>query len=730
MTLGILLISGWEERPAFLRPDVPYFRASLERSGNMFLDGTIEGKVLSGEKKEDRYVLTVRPEEENRNVLVYVDAAKEAVSELIGTEARFEGRFFLFRRATNFGEFDVRAYYDALGISGGFLSDAVKPGNGKKDFFRALAFDVRESVRETVEYYGGDGLGMRLALLLSDKSALPEEVGNTLKATGLLFLLSSSGMLFSFFGSAVFLFFKKRMKNRIVPVMISALTMLFLGILSGFSFSFLRGFIVFLVRISASCFKRKFDLLSAFSLSLIILLLARPESVFLPAFRYAAALMAALGAIVPVVSAYFFKCSGRELAVLRFFSMKCAFLPLTVAETFRPGFYVFFGEAMLVVLRAVITLLSFFAIAGDWVFGRGNGFSTIVFQATDRFAGWYGSIPGILRNLPFQAWVNGRPSFVRIGVYVALLLSLPVILRICLIRRKYRKESEERIPGKGGRRAVLLFFPAVFLFGTLFLHVKKPAGDEIRLTMADVGQGDGFILESSGTVVTIDGGSTDRDDAGEILQNTLHYYGRSRIDAAFISHDDRDHYSAVSELLKRNEIRIDRIYLPFTKKRANEFTEIRSAALSAGVPVYYLKAGDRVDMGPFSFDVLWPLSGAEESGNDTSLVLSVHAGSTSYLFMGDVSEETERKLTVGRHGFLKVAHHGSKFSSSERFLEKVSPEIAFISYGQYNTYGHPAPETVSRVLKETDVLFLSGRDGAVSVLSGPGRGAVLYASPN
>ena len=732
MTLSILLISGWAERPAFLKPDVPYFRTSLERSGNRFLDGTVEGKVLSGKRKEDRYVLEVQPEDEKGTVLVYVDAAKEAVSELVGREGLFEGRFFLFQKATNFGEFCVRSYYDALGIPGGFLADSYKTKEGRKDLFRSLSFRIRESVRETIEYYCGNESGIYLALLLSDRTALQEDTGNALEATGLLFLLTSSGFLFSFFGNAVFQFLKKRMKNRIVPAVISGLFLLVLGALNGFSFSFLRGLIVFLVRIAAPVLKRKFDVLSAFSLSLVILLVFWPQAVFLAAFRFAAALMIALGAIVPVISDYFFRSTRRERAILQLFSVKCSFLPLTVRETFRPGLYAFFGEAAMLFLRAVLTMLSFVSITGDCILGRGNLFSQTVFRISGFFAEMYRHFPEFLRKLPFQGLVNGHPSAFRIGVYLGLFALIPVVLRILLIRRKFRKESEERIPGVHGKRAVLLSLVLIFIFGIIFLRAEKPGQEETRLTMADVGQGDGFILESSDAAVLIDGGSTDREDVGEILLNSLSFYGRRKVDAVFLSHDDRDHYSGVLSLIRSGRMEICRIFLPLTKARADEFSEIRAAADDNDIPVEYLKAGDLVDIGPFSFEVLWPAEGTSSSGNDTSLVLSVQDGRTSFLFTGDIPEETEGILLpfIKRHDYLKVAHHGSKYSSSERFLERVAPLASFISYGKYNAYGHPAKETLNRLDSVSGTCYLSGRDGAAALLISEEKASVSLAAPN
>ena len=270
---------------------------------------------------------------------------------------------------------------------------------------------------------------------------------------------------------------------------------------------------------------------------------------------------------------------------------------------------------------------------------------------------------------------------------------------------------------------------AVFLFGIFFLRHDPLSGEETRLTMADVGQGDGFLLETENAAVLIDGGSTDRDDTGDVLANTMLYYGRSRIDAIFLSHDDEDHTSGVISLLQSGQVSVGRIYLPDTKKKTTEFSEVRKAAEAAGIPVLYLSAGDRITLDRLTFEVLWPGPSAEESGNDTSMVLSVHSPETSLLFTGDISSSSEAAIgSLKAHDFLKVPHHGSAYSSSSAFLKRVSPRFSLVSYGKYNTYGHPSLETLTRLEEAKSRAFLSGRDGAVSFRIAPDGENVTFAS--
>ena len=106
--------------------------------------------------------------------------------------------------------------------------------------------------------------------------------------------------------------------------------------------------------------------------------------------------------------------------------------------------------------------------------------------------------------------------------------------------------------------------------------------------------------------------------------------------------------------------------------------------------------------------------------NDDSVVLRVRYGAVELLLTGDVSAEIERALLADREGarplrVLKVAHHGSRTSSSPAFLEGYGPVAALISAGRGNTFGHPSPEVLARLDRVGATIFRTDRDGAVTV---------------
>ena len=259
---------------------------------------------------------------------------------------------------------------------------------------------------------------------------------------------------------------------------------------------------------------------------------------------------------------------------------------------------------------------------------------------------------------------------------------------------------------------------------------------DFRVVCMDVGQGDGILIRSGGgTNIMIDGGSSDNGQVGEyVIAPVLRYYGAAHIDYAIVTHGDNDHVSGLKYLLetKNTGVVIDNIILPMYGAQES-LEEIKTAAEQAGVNIMYMKSGDVLsvqrgvlfktdgrDMAKISLSFLYP--GSETGINDVNELSAVvrldHQG-YRMLFTGDLGEAGEKLLL--EHGIdvdadvLKVGHHGSRYSSSEVFLDAVAPKIAVISAGKDNRYGHPHGETLDRLKTHGVGIFCTIECGAVSV---------------
>lgn len=253
-----------------------------------------------------------------------------------------------------------------------------------------------------------------------------------------------------------------------------------------------------------------------------------------------------------------------------------------------------------------------------------------------------------------------------------------------------------------------------------------PAGD-LKVTCLDVGQGDGILVETPDNHhFLIDGGSSSQSDLGRYcLLPALKSQGISYLDGLFISHTDKDHISGAKELLEYmgnglTTIRAGYLVLPSWAEKPEAWEELSDAAQKAGIKIVTGKKGDELHCGLVSFSILWPEKNATgKDVNEEAMVMELSFGEFQMLFTGDIGADTEKKLLASGIlkdvDCLKVGHHGSRYSTTEAFLEKIKPELAIISCSSTNTYGHPSPETVERLEAAGSQVEYTMESGAITV---------------
>lgn len=246
--------------------------------------------------------------------------------------------------------------------------------------------------------------------------------------------------------------------------------------------------------------------------------------------------------------------------------------------------------------------------------------------------------------------------------------------------------------------ALLLGIFALFSFSACdksgdILPVTYP----VTVAFVDVGQGDGIVIECDGRVIAIDGGE-------ESSTYKFNLYLRSRgikaIDCYIATHPHADHIGAIPGIFSLYEV--DTVFMPsFSEINApatKTYENFLNAVDAEGCEVVSPAPGDVYSFGALKLTFLAPIE-ESENYNNMSLVLKAEYGSTSFLFAGDAEKYSERLILASgadiRADVLKVGHHGSGSASGAEFIEAVSPEIAVISCGAGNDYGHPHPETLA-----------------------------------
>lgn len=280
-----------------------------------------------------------------------------------------------------------------------------------------------------------------------------------------------------------------------------------------------------------------------------------------------------------------------------------------------------------------------------------------------------------------------------------------------------------RRPGIGGRARRLLLC-AYVVSGVLAwpLLLAWQARGSLELVMIDVGQGDAIAIRSPrGRWILVDAGPAARDADPEAhpAVRALRARGVGRLDALVLTHPDLDHIGGAVPVLRSLDVRA--VYDPALPAGKEDFVSVLAAAEARGVPWRSARAGDRIELDGVSLEVLHPpeVLPRETESNATSVVLKLTYGAFDALLTGDAYVDVERALlpALGPLEVLKVGHHGSDTSTDSLLLSRTRPQVALISVGRTNRYGHPSPRVVGRLERSGAEVRRTDLEGTLSIIA-------------
>lgn len=623
----------------------------------------------------------------------------------IGKSVEVYGRIELPQERRNPKCFDYRLYLKSCNIKTIIYAESIKLTDEKTIPYLKWTGAVRNTFSDKVSRYVNDyKKGLIMAIIFGDKTMMDEEVYSDFQRNGTAHVLAVSGLHMGII-YAFFVFLWRGKKGSLFYIMVSGV-ILFYTSLADFSPSVVRAACMIFLHLTATLLKRRYDLLTAASLTFLGMLLFNPYQLFHVGFQLSFLAIVSLAVIIPFVQRFY---TGIFLSAI---AIQAGMVPYT-AFVFN---YISLGAVLanipVVFIAGIVLPIGVCALICMTVPGELFGFlikmvdlcCEVMIKINDFF---YAS-----GKTSFD--VISPPVWVLVIYYGILFLFLSETGQILFIRKKVK--------------TIILSLTGVITIAFISVFIMATPFDNCGIVFVDVGQGDCIHIKTdSGKNYLIDGGGkTDYDVGMKILKPYLLKNGVRKIDAAFVTHLHEDHYGGIRSLADDGMVEMIGTY------EANRQIE-EKLKKETSAEIVYLHRGFKIDLDDNVYiEIISPEAESEdayirmmenqENENDLSLIMKVSYKNVTLLITGDIDEQGEEDLikhydTELACDIMKVPHHGSKYSSSENFIETVCPQLAVFQVGR-NNYGHPSAEAMERYQAIACQIVRNDMNGAIGLIIG------------
>ncbi len=653
----------------------------------------------------------------NENRLILYRTGNELKA---GNHIEASGVLMPLQKPTVFGQFDEYDYYKSKGINAKFYSenliitdDSIKPIRGFLDTIRNNTVSVYRSL------YPERESGIIAAMLLGDKSLLEEDIEDVYKRNGISHILAISGLHISVIGYSVYSLLRRLHTSIILSSVSAIMIILVYGVLTDFSISTERAVIMLVLFLLSKPLGRSYDAKTAISLAAFISLIRNPMNLWQAGFQLSYSAVIGILYLYPQLKHFstFVETRISDNKVIKkisdmlllSLSVQIATFPFVIYHFHEYHVYSLFINLLILplmsLLFSLIILSGITACISMPVARIISGGAYYILKSIEE-------ICNISENLPFHTILIGNDE-----IPGALLICTAFTVLLIMGIRKAAYVS-----------TILILLSVMVIKFT----------DTDLIGIIDVGQGDCTVIELPDDInIMYDGGSQDIKNVGKYrIVPYLKYRGIETIDYCFISHTDIDHISGIYEILEamqpiasasgkiayKGNIMIKRLVL--AEGESDTAKEIIKLATEKGIEILYMSSGDIIGNEDFMIRCISPdINDTYEDINDASMVVEVADKYNSILLTGDISSRVEKKLleseVLHRYNIVKIAHHGSKYSSSEEFIKKISNENTafYVSCSKTNRYGHPSNEVIDIIAKHGQFYGITAKDGGMFINS-------------
>ncbi len=697
-----------------------------------------------------------------------------------GDEIELTGEFERPNSARNYKGFDYKQYLKSKGIYGTVDLESYKiVAEDKIDNFSKLINLVQNNMKNNINaILDKDEAALCIGILVGDREAISEETENNFKKSNLTHMLAVSGSHITYIITALAVLLGRTSKK--LTKIITIVILLFFMALTGFTSSVIRACIMGILVLIASMLHRKSDTINNLGLSSLIILLFNPYAIidvgFLLSYggtigivllgdRITNGLYKILKKITKgkinlinedsiaentgTVSMkksesisindknredrrYLIISKVIKYIIISFsitLSANLIIIPIMAYNFSTVSFTFWISNILAAPVMEIVTIFGFIVY-----------FISIVFPLLAEFLGIFlGFLLDILLKIAeISSLIPGSSIYIKTPYVIECVIYYLIIyviynldkIKNIIKESKYKLSFIKLIKKEAHNKqrnivttCIVTIVLLVFV-STTISFIPRP----LKIYFVDVGQGDCTLIQTpTNKSIIIDGGGSEfgNFDVGEsILLPYLLDRRITTIDYMLISHADSDHISGLFAIIEK--LNVKNIIISKQGENSANLKTLNQLVKDKNIKVTIVRQGDNIQIDKYSYlEILFPEDELIKDNvlNNNSIVAKFHYENFSMLFTGDIEEVAENRICEMYEDtnklnatILKVAHHGSKTSSTEKFLELVNAKIAFIGVGANNKFGHPNDEVIERLKQYTNLIYRTDECGEISII--------------
>lgn len=699
------------------------------------LDKSYEGIILNVKKETDykiTYNIKIISDDIFNEKKFLLDVKKKDYDKLLeyGDMVCLNGIYNKPNEKGNYGGFDYSLYLKTQKIYG--IIDATNISLISKNnisYLQKSLNSLKEYTRKVLnKNLGEDEANLCIGLLIGDRTELSDDIEEDFKTSNLTHLLAVSGSHFVYIVIGLQWLNKFLKRKRLGQLLMIIVIILFMN-LTGNTGSVVRSGLMAILTVLSSVFYRKSDIMNSMAISIIIQIILNPYIIFDIGTQLSYGGVIGIVLFNKEIVDFMGKISGlimEKLSLsgtnntkikLNFFtriieyiidsisvtiSANLVIIPIMMFNFNTISFSFIISNLLAGAILGVIVIYGFVLVFLSIILGN---FLIPFFYILNIMLKILLSIAHFCSKIPFSKVYLITPSIFFIMAYY-----------ICLYIIKLKKYKFKFI---GSITLLLILFNFIF-------QITISKSNNLELNFIDVGQGDCTLIRVSNKAILIDGGGSSYSDSYDVGEMTVVPYlldrGIYKLDYVIVSHFDSDHCQGLSFVMEN--LTVENVIVSPLGQESNEYTEFINLAQKQKSNIIYVKKGDLIKLGSATIKILFPdeILIPDNEKNNNALVFKLNYKNISILFTGDIEEKAEKKILDLYQSnlkelectILKVAHHGSKTSSIQTFLDIVKPKIALIGVGEDNNFGHPNEGVIQRLNDIGCKIYRTDKNGEIT----------------